>query len=131
MRQDTPTGNELRYNQINLYVQDDVKVKPNLTVNVGLRWEPFMPPADNLNWRSCIDLTFTSQSVVFPQAPPGLLYPAEGQQGRGWGSKGDAGCPRSGSPNRMGNFAPRVGLAWDPFKKGKNFYSRGIRNLLG
>ena len=125
VRQDSPTGNELRYHEINLYVQDDIKVKKNLTVNLGIRWEPFMPPTDNLNWRDCMDLTFTKHSVVFPQAPPGLLYPAEGQQGRGWGSQGDASCPRSGSPNRMGNFAPRVGLAWDPFSKGKTSVRAG------
>jgi hypothetical protein len=125
VRQDSPTGNELRYNEINLYVQDDVRVKKNLTVNLGVRWEPFMPPTDNLNWRDCIDLSFTSHSTVFPQAPPGLLYPAEGQLDRGWGSQGDQGCPRSASPNKMGNFAPRAGLAWDPFGKGKTSVRAG------
>jgi len=125
VRQDSPTGNELRYHEINLYVQDDVKVRKNLTVNLGVRWDPFLPPTDNLNWRDCIDLTFTQHSVVFPQGPPGLLYPAEGQQGRGWGSKGDSSCPRSASPKRMGNFAPRVGLAWDPFSTGKTSVRAG------
>jgi len=92
---DSPTGNELRYHEVNLYVQDDVKVTKNLTANLGVRWEPFMPPADNRNWRDCMDLTFTKQSIVFPNAPPGLLYPAAAQQGRGGGNLHDAGCPRS------------------------------------
>lgn len=124
-RQDTPTGNELRYHEINIYAQDDVKVTKDLNVNLGLRWEPFMPPTDNRNWRDCMDLTFTEHSIVFPQGPPGLLYPAEGQQGRGWGGVHDAGCPRSASPNKMANMAPRIGLAWDPFGTGKTSVHAG------
>jgi hypothetical protein len=124
-RQDSPTGNELRYHEVNLYVQDDVKVTKNLTANLGVRWEPFMPPADNRNWRDCMDLTFTKQSIVFPNAPPGLLYPAAAQQGRGGGNLHDAGCPRSASPNQMKDMAPRIGLAWDPLGKGKTSISAG------
>jgi hypothetical protein len=124
-RQDTPTGNELRYHEVSVYAQDDLKLTKDLTVNLGVRWEPFMPPTDNRNWRDCMDLTFTKQSVVFPQGPPGLLYPAESQQGRGGGSVHDAGCPRSASPNKMANMAPRVGLAWDPFGKGKTSVRAG------
>ena len=124
-RQDSPTGNELRYHEVNLYAQDDIKVTRNLTANLGVRWAPFLPPADNRNWRDCMDLTFTKHSAVFPQGPPGLLYPAGGQQGKPGSEIRDSGCPRSASPNKLLDFAPRVGLAWDPLGTGKTSIRAG------
>jgi hypothetical protein len=73
---------------------------------------------DNLNDQICLDSTFTKQSSYYPTAPRGLLFPGPpvGQSSLG---KGDSGCPRSGVPNRWANFAPRIGINWDPTKSGK------------
>ncbi len=122
-RQDGEVRSELRHTSPNLFVLDNLKVLPNLTLDLGLRWEPFLPPVDNLNDQLCLDPTFTKRSSFYPTAPPGILFPG-GPEGRGFGS-GDPGCPRHLVPNRMANFSPRLGIVWDPFKKGKTAVRAG------
>jgi hypothetical protein len=97
----------VRQNYAALYLQDTWKVKPRLTANWGIRWEPFMAASDKESRIGHFDRAWFDQglrSTVFKNAPAGLLYP------------GDAGVPNSKSfsePRKL-NFAPRVGLAWDP-----------------
>src|SRR5207248_10739314 len=87
------------------YGQDDWKVKPYLTFNLGVRYEFDEPLYDASNRV----LTFRpgQQSTVFPTAPRGLVYP------------GDAGITRSTYKPDRNNFGPRVGFAWDVFHNGK------------
>ena len=95
----------LRINRIrnigsNLYFQDDWKALPNLTISMGLRWEPyhqFYSADDELS-------VFIpgKQSPSYPQAPPGLLYAS------------DPDIPRGGAPKDWNNLIPRVGIAWQP-----------------
>jgi hypothetical protein len=82
------------------FVQDSWKVKPNLTLNLGLRWEVSMPWYDTQGKIQ----TFVPglQSTVFPLSPTGLVFP------------GDPGIPKTLSPTRYNNFAPRLGLAYSP-----------------
>lgn len=122
-RQDAQVVSELRHTALAMFVEDDLKLMPNLTANLGLRWEPYLPPVDNLNDQICFDPTFTKRSQFYPTAPPGILFPG-GPQGRGFGS-GDPGCPRQLIDRRWANFAPRVGLVWDPFKQGKTAIRAG------
>ncbi len=82
-----------------LFVQDDWKIRPNFTLNIGLRYEldkPLVDSQDRVN-------TFRpgQQSTVFPTAPLGLVFP------------GDAGITRSTYQTDKNNFGPRVGFAWD------------------
>jgi Carboxypeptidase regulatory-like domain/TonB dependent receptor len=88
------------------YVQDTVKLLPRLTVNLGVRYEYNSPQYDVHN--EIIGFFPGKQSTVFPDAPPGVLYP------------GDPGTPNRALvyPDRN-NFAPRVGFAWDIFGNGK------------
>jgi Carboxypeptidase regulatory-like domain/TonB dependent receptor len=88
-----------------LFAQDSWHILPNLTLNYGLRWDRIAPWTEKYNQIS----TFVAgvQSVVFPGAPPGILYP--GDLLPGGGSVPDTLAPIS---NR--SFAPRVGLAWSP-----------------
>lgn len=116
-RQDNQVVSELRHTGVGVYAEDEYKVKSNFSATLGLRWEPYLPPVDQLNDQICFDPTFTKHSTYYPTAPPGVLF-AGGPVGRGFGS-GDAGCPRQLIPTRWANFAPRVGLVYDPFKKGK------------
>lgn len=98
--------NRIRNFGTNFYIQDDWKVLPNLTLNLGVRYEPyysFYSADDELS-------VFQPgvQSSLFPQAPVGLTY------------IGDPGVPdRLAAPTDWNNFAPRIGLAWQPFGHSK------------
>jgi hypothetical protein len=83
-----------------LFAQDSWHALSNLTINYGLRWDRIAPWSEKYNQIS----TFVpgAQSLVFPGAPPGILYP------------GDPGVPNTLSPIDNRGFAPRVGLAWSP-----------------
>ena len=96
-----------------LFVQDDLRLSTRLTLNVGLRYsffEPYKVIFDRVN-------TFRPnvQSKVVPQAPLGMLFP------------GDPGVTSRLMPADKNNFAPRVGLAWDPLGNGR----LGIRAAYG
>jgi Carboxypeptidase regulatory-like domain/TonB dependent receptor len=83
-----------------VFAQDSWHILSNLTLNYGLRWDRIAPWKEKYNQIS----TFVAgaQSIVFPGAPPGILYP------------GDPGVPDTLSPISNRSFAPRVGLAWSP-----------------
>ncbi|MGI8959906.1 MAG: carboxypeptidase regulatory-like domain-containing protein [Bryobacteraceae bacterium] len=88
-----------------LYIQDAYKAKPNLTFNLGLRWEVSMPWYDTQGKIETIVPGL--QSVQFPTAP------------RGWVVPGDPGIPSTLAPTRYNNFGPRAGVAYSPdFKDG-------------
>jgi hypothetical protein len=82
------------------YVQDAWKATPNLTLNLGLRWEVSMPWYDTQG--KLQTWVKGQQSTVFPNSPQGLVYP------------GDAGIPKTLAPTRYNNFGPRLGLAYSP-----------------
>jgi hypothetical protein len=83
-----------------VFAQDSWHLLPNLTLNYGLRWDRIAPWSEKYNQIS----TFVpgAQSVVFPGAPPGILYP------------GDPGIPNTLAPIDALDFSPRVGVAWSP-----------------
>jgi hypothetical protein len=82
-----------------IYGQDSWRVRPNLTLNYGLRWDRIEPWYEKYNQIS----TFQPgrQSVVFPGAPAGILYPT------------DPGVRRTLAPPGS-EFSPRVGIAYSP-----------------
>jgi hypothetical protein len=82
------------------FAQDSWKVKSNLTLNLGLRWEVSMPWYDTQGKIQ----TFNpgEQSTVFPLSPAGLVFP------------GDPGIPKTLAPTRYNNVGPRLGLAYSP-----------------
>jgi outer membrane receptor protein involved in Fe transport len=75
--------------------QDDWRIRPNLTLNLGLRYEvstwPFNPIIDKLNAREA-----NASTAIFP-----TTWPAEFRTARN-------------IPTDKNNFAPRVGFAWSP-----------------
>jgi hypothetical protein len=82
------------------YAQDSWKVRPNLTLNLGVRWEASMPWYDTQGKIETI--VPGEQSTQFPTAPVGWVVP------------GDPGIPKTLAPTRYDNFGPRVGLAYSP-----------------
>jgi Carboxypeptidase regulatory-like domain/TonB dependent receptor len=85
---------------VGLFAQDSWRIKPNLTLNYGLRWDRIQPWYEKYNQIA----TFIpgAQSLVFPGAPAGILYPT------------DPGVPRTLSPPGNRDFAPRIGIAYSP-----------------
>ena len=99
-----------RQEYLGIYAQDTWKMSQHLTLNYGVRWEPWFPVSvtNGANmWFSMQRFTAGTKSTVFPNAPAGVYY------------GGDPGFPDSSVNKRWGNFAPRVGLAWDPKGDGR------------
>jgi hypothetical protein len=95
---------------LGLYVADSHRISKRLTLNYGLRWEPFFP------WKELKHrITQFNEaayyagrvSQVYTNAPPGLLFP------------GDSGMPENGVNANYRDFEPRVGFAWDATGDGK------------
>ena len=88
------------------FVQDDWKVSPSLTLNLGFRYELNEPIYDNLKSSPFPNEQATysqgQQSSLFPTAPTGLVFP------------GDPGIPAGLYPMPKGNLQPRIGFAWSP-----------------
>jgi TonB dependent receptor-like, beta-barrel len=82
------------------YAQDTYKVKPNVTLNLGVRWEVSMPWYDTQGKIETIVPGL--QSTQFPTAPLGWVVP------------GDPGIPSTLAPTRYNNFSPRLGIAYSP-----------------
>jgi Carboxypeptidase regulatory-like domain/TonB dependent receptor len=93
------------------YAQDEFRITPRLTLNLGLRYEVNTPYTDIRNRLNAWEPG--RQSKIYPQAPEGLLFP------------GDSGVPAGIAPVDYHEFMPRVGLAWDPFGDNKTTVRAG------
>jgi hypothetical protein len=91
---------DLRGWELGSYAQDEYRISSTLTLNYGVRYEITTPFNDIHN--RLMAWAPGKQSVVYPTAPTGLLFP------------GDAGVPNTIAPVFKADFAPRIGFAWDP-----------------
>jgi hypothetical protein len=99
-----------RNKYLGLYGQDSWRMTRNITFNYGLRWDRIEPWYEKYNQIA----TFVpgQQSVVFPGAPAGILYPT------------DPGVPRTLAPPGNRDFAPRIGLAYSPEGNGDGLLAK-------
>ncbi len=93
------------------FIQDTYRVNRQLTLNLGLRWDPFFPYTDVNNRLGCFRPGEKSQ--VYVNAPVGVVYP------------GDAACPKGGYDPSWADLGPRIGLAYDPIGDGKSSIRAG------
>jgi hypothetical protein len=85
-----------------IYAADTWKAAPKLTLNYGLRWDPYLPQNAEAIYNFDHDRFLGGiKSSVYVNAPAGIYY------------RGDPGFPKNGSNARWLQFAPRLGLAWD------------------
>jgi hypothetical protein len=109
--QAAPNSLEMEQRYLALYAQDTWRLGPRLTLNYGVRWEPFFPQqiVNGAVYQFDMDrFRAGTTSTVFPNAPAGLYYP------------GDPGFPsQAGMLTDWNNLGPRVGVAWDPLGDGK------------
>jgi outer membrane receptor protein involved in Fe transport len=90
----------LRNHYAGIFGEDSWRIRPDLTLNFGVRWDRIEPWSEKYN--SIQTVVPGAQSVLYPNAPPGLVVP------------GDPGIPSTLSPAKDRNFAPRIGVAYSP-----------------
>ena len=116
-RQATPFQLDVTQRNFGLYGQDTWRLSSTMTMNYGVRWEPWFPQQhqNNAVYNFSVDRLMAGQrSKVYPQAPPGFTYP------------GDEGFPSKAgmNPDWM-NIQPRVGVSWDPSGDGRTSVRAG------
>ncbi len=135
--QGSPQTENIRANALYLFVQDSYKVKPNITLNYGLRWELNEPLAD------------AAQRVqTFRPGQATQIFPCElnaentatignGTSACGPGSAneayfplglvipGDKGVPKGLTATYYKAWAPRIGMAWSPQRFNDKLVIRG------
>ncbi len=117
MTQDAPIRKLDNGAYYSLFVQDDFRIHPRVTLNLGLRYDlqqPLIDPQDR-------KLAYVPgrQSEIAPTAPEGLLFP------------GDEGVSRGIVAWDKNNLAPRLGIAWDPRGDGRMSIRAGAGVFFG
>jgi outer membrane receptor protein involved in Fe transport len=105
MGQDVPVYANANYFNYGLFFQDDWRIRPNFTLNLGIRYDIQTTPTDT----QLMTMNFVpgAQSTIAPSLPKGVLLP------------GDPGVPAGGVANRYDHVSPRVGFAWTPYPDGR------------
>jgi hypothetical protein len=127
----------VRSTSLYLFGQDSWKIKSNLTLNYGLRWELNTPLAD-IGHKVQTFRPGQADTVFNCQISAGALglYPVGTDCGPSGPARsifplglvvpGDKGVPAGLTQTYYKAFAPRIGIAWDPGKNGKTSVRAGF-----
>lgn len=94
------------YPEYDFYFQDTWKFRPNITLDLGLRWEAKLSPGSNGR-----PVLRPATQINYGAAPSNALSWTEGKL----------------FENDLNNFGPSLGIAWDPFKDGKTSIRANVR----
>jgi len=130
---------DVRGNALYVFAQDSWKLKPNVTLNYGLRWEYNQPFYDaglryqtfrpgqatttypcQVSAANLTSLGYTNPNCSDPTSDSAAVFPL------GLVVPGDAGVPKGLTKPYYHAFAPRIGIAWDPHKDGKTTVRGGF-----
>ena len=117
MEQDTPYHTLESAWHTAVFIQDNYRITPRFTANLGVRWDIDTPPVESSNLTA--GFVPGQQSTVIPSAPLGVVFP------------GDAGISRGIVSTRWHHVAPRIGFAWDPWGDGKTAVRAGAGIFYG
>jgi hypothetical protein len=115
--QDSPYTTHLSTWHYAVFAQDNYRITPRFTANLGVRWDIDTPPVDPHNRTE--SFVPGEQSTVAPLAPKGLVFP------------GDPGVGRGIISTKYYHVSPRLGFAWDPFGDGKTSIRGGAGIFFG
>jgi outer membrane receptor protein involved in Fe transport len=111
MGQDSPDDANENYWNYGVFAQDDWRIVPRLTLNLGVRYDVQTAPTDTQ--RRIAVFSPGVQSTVSPTAIPGQLFP------------GDPGVPAGGVGTNYNHVSPRAGFTFDPYGSGKTVFHGG------
>jgi hypothetical protein len=129
MEQDTPYHTLMSAWHTAVFFQDNYRITPRFTANLGIRWDIDTPPVESSNLTAAFipskaGLTSNggaggTESTVIAGAPAGMFFP------------GDSGVGRGIVTTKFHHIAPRIGFAWDPFGDGKTAVRAGAGIFYG
>jgi hypothetical protein len=123
LEQGGPNWTYGRSRVLGLYAQDSWQARPNLTISLGLRWEPYIAQRyirDQFNYFDKDAFLRGEKTSKYRNAPAGIFYPGDPQFPAG----GNSSMPIK---NQWNKWAPRIGFVWDPARDGKTV----IRSAYG
>jgi len=131
-QQRPPGAYNMRGRDISGYVQDNWKVRPNLTISMGVRWQYLGPYLDHAGVTSVFD--FASKSIVTNVPVSQLVQTGYTTQpivdgysaiGVKWVTPDKVGLPNDLVSVSKHDFGPRAGFAWNRSIDGRAFVLRG------
>lgn len=110
---------DYRYNEFEVYAQDNWKVRSDLTLTFGVRWQLYSPPYEADGFQATSDVEFRNLFDIRQRNAANGISGATSEPFLRYDLAGKANGVRGFYEPDTNNFAPRLGFAWNPsFKDG-------------